>query len=192
LACKVTVLFQRPAFGSVRILIQWGRWAVLWPRTRGVCTMRWAEWIFVAATIGSVSLTNGVQAGCAGCKGSLAPWDAEACASPPGYAMTPGCGEMHRPCCDNAWAGYCDQRAKMEVFWSSVGVPKVWPAVRPGIRAAYPAGDVINLEPCPMPATQSVPTAAPANPIPAPPPAPTPPPAPKKGVRSAQAPLFQW
>lgn len=45
---------------------------------------------------------------------------APACASPfVGWA--PGCCECPPSACDNAWAGYCDQKAKWKAFWYRVG-----------------------------------------------------------------------
>jgi len=43
------------------------------------------------------------------------------CHTPPAYALSPGCCEAHRHCCDNAWDGYCEERARWDTFWSKVG-----------------------------------------------------------------------
>ena len=35
--------------------------------------------------------------------------------------MQPGCGECQPHCCDNAWAGYCQEKARQQAFWYRVG-----------------------------------------------------------------------
>jgi hypothetical protein len=49
---------------------------------------------------------------------------ADVCCSTPAYCLVPGCCEDPKHCCDNAWAGYCDHRAKVDAFWSRVGTPR--------------------------------------------------------------------
>ena len=58
--------------------------------------------------------------------GQTAGWalDGDICGTPAGYCLAPGCCEYSRHCCDNAWAGYCQHRAKVDAFWSRVGGPK--------------------------------------------------------------------
>ena len=92
--------------------------------------MRGTGWVFAVAVIGLAGTAAGYQPGCAGCNGGIATGplaqrglDAEVCASPAGYTLAPGCCEDRRRCCDNAWAGYCEHRAKVEAFWAGVGVP---------------------------------------------------------------------
>ena len=94
--------------------------------------MRWIGVILTAAIVaGFVGSASGQQSGCAGCNGKTpfghaSPWsmDGAPCCSPPGYTLVPGCCEYSRHCCDNAWAGYCEHRARVESFWARVGVPK--------------------------------------------------------------------
>lgn len=93
--------------------------------------MRWMYWVSMTVLIcGLVDSALGFQPGC-GCQNSAAvgqpsyaALSGEACCSPAGYALTPGCCEYSRPCCNNAWAGYCAHRAKVDAFWSRVGVPR--------------------------------------------------------------------
>jgi len=37
------------------------------------------------------------------------------------YGMTPGCCQCPPTACDNAWDGYCEERAKWKAFWYRVG-----------------------------------------------------------------------
>jgi hypothetical protein len=129
--------------------------------------MRWTSWILAVTVIGLAGPAAGYQPGCVGCNGGMTAQqglDAEACASPGDYCLTPGCCEDHRPCCDNAWAGYCDHRAKVEAFWARVGAPKS--CGRGKICRPTPvASDV----PCPcstetMQPTPAVPAPTPAKP----------------------------
>jgi hypothetical protein len=94
--------------------------------------MRWVAVVLTGVVIaGLAGSAVGQPSGCAGCNGkTLFPYaghwsmDGAPCCSPPGFTLVPGCCECSRHCCDNAWAGYCDHRAKVENFWSRVGVPK--------------------------------------------------------------------
>jgi hypothetical protein len=138
--------------------------------------MRWTGSVLAAVVIGVAGPAAGYQPGCAGCNGGMSAgsWaqrgqDAEACASPGGHCFAPGCCEDTRHCCDNAWAGYCDHRAKVDAFWSHVGVPGSCARSRP-CRQAIVAPDS-PCEPVSTPAIQptpAVPTRAPAA-MPAPP-----------------------
>jgi hypothetical protein len=92
--------------------------------------MRRTSWLLAAAIIGLAGTAVGYQPNCASCNGGATArtwaqkgFDAEACGAPCGYSLVPGCCEDTRHCCDNAWAGYCDHRAKVEAFWARVGVP---------------------------------------------------------------------
>jgi hypothetical protein len=88
--------------------------------------MRHAVWVISVAVLATSGYAFGGEPGCLGCSKSIqyqGVWAAEACGAPAGYTMVPGCGEEHRPCCDNAWAGYCEHRAKVDAFWSRVGQP---------------------------------------------------------------------
>jgi hypothetical protein len=91
--------------------------------------MRSTGCLFVMVIVGLPYPAFGAQPGCASCNGGAANvWamrglGAEACASPCGHALVPGCCEDTRHCCDNAWAGYCDHRARVDAFWAKVGTP---------------------------------------------------------------------
>ena len=147
--------------------------------------MRERSWIFVAVLIGLASPAAGHQSGGAECNGALpagpmVSWalDAEACCTPPGYCLSPGCCEHSRRCCDNAWAGYCEHRAKVEAFWARVGVPK--PHGRP---AACRQAPMAPCAPCSTPAVQPTPAVLPPSTSPLPPPAP-----PEKATRKESHP----
>ncbi|MGO9112430.1 MAG: hypothetical protein ACLP9L_24635 [Thermoguttaceae bacterium] len=70
------------------------------------------------------------------------------CRAAPIYALAPGCCEAHRHCFDNAWDGYCQERARWDTFWCKVGTGAFYPctccATRAGRGAAF--------EVCPPPA----------------------------------------
>jgi len=110
------------------------------------------------------------QAGCAGCGsrhcGGL---DAEPGFCPGGFTWVPGCCEDRRPCCDNAWAGYCEHRAKVDAFWSRVGTGSNYGRrYRPG--ATLPCDNCLNVPTNGYPTPAAAPRAAvPLSPIPAPP-----------------------
>jgi hypothetical protein len=135
--------------------------------------MRWTGGLIVVAAfglgLGLVGSAFGAQPGCLGCNQSemLSIWGAEACASPAGHALVPGCCPEHRRCCDNAWAGYCDHRARVEAYWAQAGTGAPYPRCRP-CRQTMPA-------PCDSCETFSTPvvqpTPPPAVPVPAPAPA---------------------
>jgi hypothetical protein len=135
--------------------------------------MRAMEAVLVAVIVGLAAPVAGHESGCAQCNrnttvGQTTGWalDAEAGRTPPGYSLTPGCCEWSRPCCDNAWAGYCEHRAKVDAFWSRVGGAK--PTCRAAAcRQAMPAA----CDPCPCCVMQSAPTATPDAVSPAPTPA---------------------
>lgn len=82
--------------------------------------MRAIGWAAVIVVFGWAGWVEGGQPGCVGCASS-SPWCMEACATPPGYTLRPGCCEPRRPCCDNAWAGYCEHRSKMNAYWTGAG-----------------------------------------------------------------------
>ena len=137
--------------------------------------MRWTGWVVAAAVIGLTGPATGYQPGCASCNGgaSAGSWtqqglDAEACAGPAGYCLVPGCCEETRHCCDNAWAGYCDHRARVDAFWARVGTPHACPHTRPCRQAPMYCGS-----PCDACYTGSM-QPTPAAPSSAPTPAPTP------------------
>ncbi len=50
---------------------------------------------------------------------STCPCQVKGCAQPD--AGVPGCCEERRHCFDNAWDGYCQERARSDAFWSKFG-----------------------------------------------------------------------
>ena len=85
----------------------------------------------------------------------------DACCSPCGYCLAPGCCEYQRHCCDNSWAGYCQHRARVEAFWARAGVPKLccrpagcWgapTAPMPGFRRRGCCAPAASVSPMPVP-----------------------------------------
>ncbi len=57
---------------------------------------------------------------CASCQGYGHPYCAGACAGP-FYGWQPGCCESPPSCCDNAWAGYCQEKARCWAFCHRLG-----------------------------------------------------------------------
>jgi hypothetical protein len=49
------------------------------------------------------------------------------CRPAPAYALAPGCCEVRRHCFDNAWDGYCEERAHWDTFWCKVGTGALYP-----------------------------------------------------------------
>ena len=49
------------------------------------------------------------------------------CHPAPAYNLAPGCCEPRRHCFDNAWDGYCEQRARWDTFWCKVGTGALFP-----------------------------------------------------------------
>jgi hypothetical protein len=113
------------------------------------------------------------KAGCATCggndMGSYRAYRGPACFSPPGYCLAPGCCECPPSACDNAWDGYCEEKAKWQAFFARVGTP------RPHCHGYI---SLVPAEACstsatvqPVPETQPKPAAKsaiqPAQPIPA-------------------------
>jgi hypothetical protein len=66
--------------------------------------------------------------GCASCTGndggSYRNYRGPACFAPPGYSLAPGCCECPPSACDNAWDGYCEEKAKWQAFFARVGTPR--------------------------------------------------------------------
>jgi hypothetical protein len=108
--------------------------------------MRWTICTFAITFFGwAGSLLGGTN--CVGCKGPTnSVWECEPCATPPGFALEPGCCEEHRHCCDNAWAGYCDHRAKVDACWSQVGNASWGIRLRPcrGTNVCYSCPEKTN------------------------------------------------
>jgi hypothetical protein len=54
-----------------------------------------------------------------GCQGT--------CHSGSAYNLAPGCCEPRRHCFDNAWDGYCQERAKWDTFCCKLGTGALYP-----------------------------------------------------------------
>jgi hypothetical protein len=139
--------------------------------------MRWTCWVFALLAVSAlvtpaVGLEEnhgaaGLSGGCASCGAS----GAAAYAAPGGFGLVPGCCACQPSCCDNAWAGYCLQKARWQAFWARVGIP------RPGCRWVSCCEAVIGCAECdhgssspapqPLPTTPKEPAGAPLQPTPA-------------------------
>jgi hypothetical protein len=143
--------------------------------------MRWMAWILAAAmAAGCAGQASGGQPGRVEYAGRAAVWQpslaslsGEACCSPNGYAgvsAIPGCccGKS-QPCCDNAWDGYCEHKARVQAWLARVGTaqPQWCPRVERRVLS--------SASPC---VEHSAPTAQPTRavaPVKPRPPAPQPP-----------------
>ena len=157
--------------------------------------MRWTGWFLAAIVVGYAGVAGG-QPCCQECGGYSMGWgplSGEACCSPPGLSLSAWrpsccCGNQ-RPCCDNAWDGYCVHHARVQAFWAQVGVPKVrcYPMAvqRAPARAytVYSEGAPPTAQPTPSPAATTpapserpslAPVPEPSNAAPMPPAAPAP------------------
>jgi hypothetical protein len=161
--------------------------------------MRWTGWVLAVAVLGLAGPAAGYQPGCASCNGGMNVGflGAEPCAGPPGYCLAPGCCEDHRYCCDNAWAGYCEHRARVDAFWARVGQPNAYGCRRTCVQAPMPC--YCSGEPSATPVMQPTPATRPTpalQPIPATPaPAPAAPPerpAPPRQTSTSPYILRQW
>ena len=128
--------------------------------------MRWTGWILTAVAIGYVGVASG-QPACPECGGQSAAWAAlsgPAGCSPPGLSLSAWrgpscCCTNQRPCCDNAWDGYCEHHARVQAFWTQVGVPK-YRCCPPAMVRAQTGGYTVCSD-CPAPTVQ--PTSSPAT-----------------------------
>ena len=89
--------------------------------------MQWSS-IFLAlavltSTAFAANYNRSNSGGCASCE-PRSGYAAPACAGPIGYDLAPGCCECPPSACDNAWAGYCQEKARWQAFWTRVGAPK--------------------------------------------------------------------
>ena len=79
--------------------------------------MRWIGWVsvlLVACCLASpAALGAAICGNCGGCSTS-------GCVGP-SFGMQPGCGECQSHGCDNAWAGYCQEKARCQAFWYRLG-----------------------------------------------------------------------
>ena len=54
-----------------------------------------------------------------------------ACYSPNGYNLTPGCCISPPSACDNAWDGYCQEKAKWQAYFTpGRGTPRMFGPIR--------------------------------------------------------------
>ena len=87
-------------------------------------SMRWTCCLFVLLAAGTLSSpAAGSQPGCSTCAGGTGShtYSEQACGAPAGFSLTPGCCRCQPTCCDNAWDGYCEHKARWQGFWSMVG-----------------------------------------------------------------------
>ncbi|MGA2062731.1 MAG: hypothetical protein ABSG67_19845 [Thermoguttaceae bacterium] len=121
--------------------------------------MRWLGW---ATAVSLLLLVNSsiTYAGCASCggndMGSYRSYRGPACYSPAGYCLAPGCCECPPSDCDNAWDGYCEEKAKWQAFFTRVGTPRVH---YNGCPAMVPA-ETCNNSPTAQPFQEPQPTPA--------------------------------
>ncbi len=93
--------------------------------------MRQISWMF---SLGAAALMAGAAAGaeepCMQPATAAAPCNCPChmkCHPAPAYNLAPGCCEPRRHCFDNAWDGYCEQRARWDTFWCKVGTGALFP-----------------------------------------------------------------
>jgi hypothetical protein len=129
--------------------------------------------VSVFASMGMVLVPTMTYAGCL-C-GEASPhsyynYSGPACFGPPGYCLAPGCCECAPCACDNAWAGYCEQKARWQAFWTGVGMPHpprhgcYYGTTMPGC-AGCPAADSATEESSPQPVSPTSPAAKPSKPL---------------------------
>ena len=88
--------------------------------------MRWICW---ASALLAVSVLASPAAGLQAMPGGQMTYagggDNQAYCAPacgaPFYGMVPGCCECPPSPCDNAWAGYCEEKARWKAFWYRLG-----------------------------------------------------------------------
>jgi hypothetical protein len=116
----------------------------------------------------------------------------EPCFSPPGCSTAQGCCDCPPSACDNAWDGYCEEKAKWQAFFAKVGAPK--PKCYYGNRGCgYCATPMRPVEEAPAEATPTpatTPRPAMATPRAVKPELPAPYPAPEKTSRAKV--LYPW
>jgi hypothetical protein len=148
--------------------------------------MRCFGWAAALSVILSIQAAN-ANAGCAACAGndggSYRAYRGSACLSPPGYSLAPGCCICPPSACDNAWDGYCQEKAKWQAFFTTVGTPKAHcyrcPCMQPCETYSTCTETQQTVEP------QKIYTPKPANP-------PTPaPPLPSKTTWKAVSPAYR-
>jgi len=87
-------------------------------------SMRCTCCLFVLLAAGMLSSpAAGSQPGCSMCAGGTGShsYYEQACGAPGGFSFTPGCCRCKPTCCDNAWDGYCEHKARWQGFWYMMG-----------------------------------------------------------------------
>ncbi|MGW8256150.1 MAG: hypothetical protein ACWGMZ_01560 [Thermoguttaceae bacterium] len=157
--------------------------------------MRWLSLAFVPCLF-VLLLTNGSNsfaAGCINCGGndaaSYRAYSGGACFAPPGFCTAPGCCQCPPSACDNAWAGYCQHKARWQAYFYNVGVPKarcggccMTPVAAPCHCYEEEISEPIDMQSQPTPAVKQ-----PASPKPAPAPTPT-----NKSAWRFYSPVWHW
>ncbi len=134
--------------------------------------MRWLNW---ASALGFLLVINAAfaYAGCPTCGGndmaSYRSYRGPACFSPPGYGLAPGCCECPPSACDNAWDGYCEEKAKWQAFFARVGTPRVHyhgcPSMLPAETCSSPPTTPPIMETQPKPVAKSTVSPSPLPPV---------------------------
>jgi hypothetical protein len=134
--------------------------------------MRWLGW---ATAVSFLLLVNSAitYAGCASCggsdMGSYRSYRGSACYSPPGYCLAPGCCECPPSACDNAWDGYCQEKAKWQAYFTQVGTPRPYhhgcPAMVPAETCNNSPTSQPSQEPQPTPAAKASVSSSPYSPV---------------------------
>jgi hypothetical protein len=130
--------------------------------------MRWFAWASVICVFLLLNTTV-ANAGCANCggndAGSYRAYCGPACFSPPGFCLAPGCCECPPSGCDNAWDGYCQEKARWQAFFARVGTPKVHCRYVNSIIPAEACATDKTIQPSaePQPAPAAKPAAVPAG-----------------------------
>ena len=98
---------------------------------------KWAFAVSIAATVVVMGGLMGV-ADCVTCdRGPAAGFGAPACRGPI-FGTEPGCCEHPPTPCDNAWAGFCQEKLKWKQFWYKVGSGH-WVSPRTATPASHAA-----------------------------------------------------
>ena len=150
--------------------------------------MRWMGW--VPALLSVYALASPAAGFAPGCGGVHPAYGAGACAAPD-YGWTQGCDEHPPSCCDNAWAGYCQEKARWEAHWRQAfsghatasyarPVTVIYRQSTPRTYVETPQGQESIAPGVPRPAQPAAPTVAPTVPAP-----------PQPGVPSAATPSVE-
>jgi len=164
------------------------------------CALAFTAAVGMATTaIAAGPIWGATGAGC-GCDGvAFQSLSAPPCAAPAFGSMVPGCCECQPSGCDNAWAGYCQEKACKECLWHAAGTYSCFGiygghggygmmhAQQPmTYQVPHPAAQPVEA-PQPIQAAPEVPTQPAAPPIVVPPaPAPMPEPVPESTTSRAR------